>query len=199
MRVVSIPAKARKTRPTLSSRSSSVSLSWAVTRVLTRSSRGSRAPVGDHVVDVPGQPLQGCLDPRQVVAQVDAEGLAEVVRPVRDLRPLLVGQPEQQAQHPGGVRLGELPHELDPTARREAVDELVRPAAWNCGRIASIARLRNAGPSSRRSRRWSSPSRLSSVSPHHWANGPSCTPFCAGHRALPCWKRRSLSTAVPCS
>ncbi len=72
-------------------------------------------------------------------------------------------------------------------------------SAWNRGRIASIARLRKAGPSSRRSRRWSSPSRLSSVSPHQVANGPEWTPFCAGHRALPCWNRRSLSTATACS
>ena len=67
---------------------------------------------------------------------------------------------------------------------------------WKRGTIASIACLRNAGESSRRSRAWSSPSRLSRVSFHQPTNGPECRPFCSGHRALPCRNRRSRSSAL---
>ena len=42
-----------------------------------------------------------------------------------DLRPLVVGQAEQQAEDAGGVWLGELRDELDLPARCEPVDELV--------------------------------------------------------------------------
>ena len=43
-----------------------------------------------------------------------------------DLRPLVVGQTEQQADYPGGVRLGELANELHPTPLGVAVDQVVR-------------------------------------------------------------------------
>lgn len=46
-------------------------------------------------------------------------------------------------------------------------------SAWNRGRIASIVFERNARPSNLCSRRWSSPSRLSSVSCHHSRHGLS--------------------------
>ena len=71
-------------------------------------------------------------------------------------------------------------------------------SAVNEGRIASIERLRKAGSSSRRTRWWSSPSRLSSVSAHQSWKRPEWMPFCSGHRALPCTKRRSRSSAAPC-
>ena len=63
------------------------------------------------------------------------------------------------------------------------------------GRIASIARLRNAGTISRRIRAWSSPSRLSRVSAHQVEKRPAWMPFCAGQRALPWRNRRSRSSA----
>ena len=72
-------------------------------------------------------------------------------------------------------------------------------SAWNWGRMAAIVRLRNAGMSRRRMREWSSPSSESSVSFHQPWKRPEWMPFWSGQRALPCRKRRSLSSAEPCS
>ena len=82
-------------------------------------------PVGDHGVDVAGQPVQGRLDPRQILLEVDPERLAQVVGPVGDLRPLVVGQTEQQTKDAGGVRLGELANELHSATLGIAVDQVV--------------------------------------------------------------------------
>ncbi len=143
-----MPANARNTRPTMSSRwlsaSSCCAAHQGADQVVARVGR----PVGDDGLDVAGQPLERRLDPRQVLAQVDAERLAEVVGPVRDLRPT----PPPAARAAGtarGRRTARRTRSRTPPApaartRRSAR----RRAAWNCGRIASIARLRKAGLSS---------------------------------------------------
>ena len=155
LRVVSMPAKARNTRPTISSRAVSASSVLGGDQGADEVVARMRTAVGDHGLDVRRQPFERRLDPRQVLAHPDAEGLAEVVGPVRDLRPLLLGQAEQQAQHAGGVRLGELAHELDPPARRERVDQLAgelpgtaaaSPRSPGCGTPGRAAVAAAGGP-----------------------------------------------------
>ena len=70
---------------------------------------------------------------------------------------MVLRQPEEQADDPGGVRLGELVHELDPPRGANAsISSLA--IAWNVGRISAMTRFLNAGTISFRIRAWSSPS-----------------------------------------
>ncbi len=82
-------------------------------------------PVRDHVGEVAAEAVEGGLDAGHLRGHVGGEGGAEVVGPVRDLRPVVLVQPEEAADHPGGVRLGQLADELDAPPAGEAVDQLL--------------------------------------------------------------------------
>ncbi|MCL2584444.1 MAG: hypothetical protein FWE35_18520 [Streptosporangiales bacterium] len=90
-----------------------------------KSSRG-RARRSDGGVGVFPQGLQGGLDAGQVPLEVGARGEAEGGRLAGDGPPFPAGQPEQEGDDAGGVRLGEVRREVAFPAVREAVDEFVR-------------------------------------------------------------------------
>jgi len=85
---------------------------------------GLDRPGSDHRLHVRREPGEGLLDPRQVILDADAEGLAQVVGPVGDLLPLILRQPQQEAEDARGVRFRELGDELDLTACGERVNQL---------------------------------------------------------------------------
>ncbi len=68
--------------------------------------------ITDDPVEVALHVDERLLDLRQVTLDLDTERLAEVVGPVRDLRPVLLRQPEQDTDDPSGIGLGELTDEL---------------------------------------------------------------------------------------
>ena len=75
--------------------------------------------------DLAVETVERGLDPREVVLDADAERLAQVVGPVGELPPVVLGQAEQLAEDARGIGLGEVADELAPPRRGEAVDQLV--------------------------------------------------------------------------
>ena len=173
LRVVSMPPKISSTSETRSSswlsRSSSCS-AWTSRRdevVL-----GLAAAVGDQLVREAVEALERRLDARQLLADRDRQRQPQVGPPLRDLRPLALGDAEQDRDHARRVGLGELAHELAaPLARRRRRSARCR-APGSAGAISLIAPGAKAGLRRRRRRAWSSPSRLSSACDHQSANGP---------------------------
>ena len=170
--------------------------SVACTSVVTRSSRGCARRSATTSSTYSCRPVERRLDPRHLVADVDRERRAQVVGPVRDLLPVVVGQAEQHADDAGGVRLGELADELDRRHARRTRRSARRPAPGSAAaspRSSCCGRPASAAAGSGRGRR---PRATSSVSCHQSENSPEWMPFCAGQRALPCRNRRSRSSAL---
>ena len=161
LRVVSMPANARKTSATDSSRS---------VRLLDLHQRGDqvlarvRAPVGDHLVDVrrePGRAPPRCAAPGGPRRwRTTRRGRRPSARPAATASS---GSPRSRQMIRAAYGSANSEIELDLAARRELVDQLVRDALEG-RRISAITRFLNAGTISRRIREWSSPSRLSRVS-----------------------------------
>ena len=126
LRVVSMPAKARNTRPddelTLAQRLVLlVGGDQGADEVVARTGYDGRRP----------RPRRSSVSPSSAASirgrswrTLMPKDLPRSSAQCATCGPLLLGQPEQLAQHPGGVRLGELAHELHPPPRRERVDEL---------------------------------------------------------------------------
>ena len=86
---------------------------------------GTGGALGDQLVGVSVEALERGLDSVELGGDVDREPEPEVRGPGGDRAPLALGEPQDDRDHPAGVGLGELGHELAAAGGREAGDQLL--------------------------------------------------------------------------